>query len=129
MTLFAHAAILTNSYAGPEFAPIERESVASAKGSEGQSEAGAENLKLANGALTVIDFEVAAALSLCGSWNADWKADVYLVRTLERISGHLKALKAAQTTASQSRADNSLPAPAEPSITNMRSILVMKPRS
>jgi len=40
----------------------------------------------------------------------------------------LKALKAAQGAADQSRLDNSLSAPAEPSITNMRSILVMKPR-
>jgi len=126
--VFAHAAILTNSYAGPEFAPIERQSAALAEGSDSQSESSAENLKLANSALTVIDFEVAAALSLCSGWNADWKADVYLVRTLERISGHLKALKAAQGAADQSRLDNSLSAPAEPSITNMRSILVMKPR-
>jgi hypothetical protein len=126
--VFAHAAILKNSYADPEFAPVECETAALAGEPESQSALSAESLRFAQGTLTAIDFEVAAALSLCGGWHADWKADVYLVRTLERIADHLKALKATQATAGQSRDANSLSVPTDPIAANARSVLIMMPR-
>jgi hypothetical protein len=46
--------------------------------------------------VTAIDFEVESARSLYGRWNAEPKSDVYLLRTLERISEHLRALHAIQ---------------------------------
>lgn len=127
-TVFAHASILANAYAGPEFVPFECESPVSAEESDSLSESSAESLRLAKGFLTAIDFEVAAALSLCGSWHADWKADVYLIRTLERIADHLKALKATQATADEARDANSLSGPTGPIAANEHNVLVMKAR-
>jgi len=91
--------------------PFECKTPVLAEESDSLSESNAENLRLAKGFLTAIDFEVSAALSLCGGWHADWKGDIYLVRTLERISDHLKALKAIQTTVNQSQDGNSLSGP------------------
>ena len=126
--MFAHAAILTNAYAGPEFEPFECETDVLAEESDSQSESSAESLRLAKGFLTAIDFEVAAALSLCGGWHTDWKADIYLIRTLERIADHLKALKAIQAMADQSGDGDSPSAPAVPIAANDHNVLVMKPR-
>ncbi len=127
-TLFAHAGILTNAYAGPEFEPFECEAPVWAEESDGQSLSSAENVRLAKGFITAIDFEVVAALSLCGGWHADWKDDIYLVRTLERIAGHLKALKAIQAMDGQSLEANSRSASTEPIAANEHTVLVMKPR-
>ena len=85
-------------------------------------------MRLAKDFLTAIDFEVEAALSLCGGWHADWKGDIYLVRTLERISDHLRALKAVQATVNQSRDANSLSGPTDPIAANEHNVLMMKPR-
>jgi hypothetical protein len=126
--VFAHAALLRNAYAGPEFEPFECETPVSAEEPESRSVSGAESVKLANGFITAIDFEVAAALSLCGGWHDDWKSDVYLVRSLQRIADHLKALKAIQTTAGQSRDVNPPTAPTDPVAANDHNILVMKSR-
>ncbi len=126
--MFAHASILTNAYAGPEFAPFERESPVLAEESDSLSESNAESLRLTQGFLTAIDFEVEAALSLRSGWHADWKADIYLVRTLERIADHLKALKAMQATANEARDANSLSGPTDPIAANEHNVLVMKPR-
>jgi hypothetical protein len=126
--VFAHASILTNAYAGSEFAQFEAETAALAEESHSQSASSAESLRLAKSALTAIDFEVAAALSLRGGWHADWKADIYLVRTLERIAEHLGALKAIQATVDQSRDASSLFAPTDPIAANAHGVLVMKPR-
>ncbi len=126
--MFAHASILTNAYAGPEFGPLDRQALASADESDTPSASAAENLRLANNSLTVIDFEVSAALSLCGGWHADWKADIYLVRTLERIAEHLKALKEMQAVVSPPLDASSLFGPADPITANEHNVLVMKPR-
>lgn len=126
--MFAHAALLRNAYAGPEFEPFECETPVSAEEPESRSVSGAESVKLANGFITAIDFEVVAALSLCGGWHADWKDDIYLVRTLERIAGHLKALKAIQAMDGQSLEANSRSASTEPIAANEHTVLVMKPR-
>ncbi len=126
--MFANAAILTKAYAGPEFVPLECETPVLAEESDSQSEASAESLRLAKSFITAIDFEVAAALSLCNAWRADWKDDLYLVRTLERIADHLKALKAIQATVDQSRDASSLSAPTDPIAVSDHHVLVMKPR-
>jgi hypothetical protein len=84
---------------------------------ERRSEAGSESVRLAQGILnaidfevTAIDFEVAAASSLYGVWHAQHQGEMYLIRTLERISEHLRALQAIQAEFSESR---EIPFPAE----------------
>lgn len=126
--MFAHAALLRNAYAGPEFEPFECETPALGEESGSQPAPSADNLMLTRGFLTAIDFEVSAALSLCGGWHADWKSDVYLVRTLERIADHLKALKAIQAVADQSAGSNPFSPPPDPVGANDHNILVMKSR-
>ena len=98
----AHASMLPNAYTGPEFVPFVCEDPALANETGFPPESSAESLRLEKGFLTAIDFEVAAAVSLCAAWHADWRGDVYLIRTLERISEHLKALKAIRATVNQS---------------------------
>jgi hypothetical protein len=56
----------------------------------------AESLGITKGFLKAIDFEITAARCLSGVWQAEPEGPVYLVRTLERISEHLKALQAIQ---------------------------------
>jgi hypothetical protein len=51
-----------------------------------------------------------------------------LVRILERIADHLKALKAIQTTAGQIRNAGSLSAPTDPLAARNRNIPAMKSR-
>jgi hypothetical protein len=114
--MFAHVATLTNSYAGPKIEPFECEAHVLAEGSDTESVSNAESLKLAKGFLTAIDFEVTAAFSLCGSWQADRKSEVFLLRTLGRIADHLKALKAAQATVDQFRDVNPHSAPRDPAV-------------
>lgn len=96
--MLANSANLTNAYAGPKVVPIVREAPALVKETESLSRSGAEGHGLAEGFLTAIDFEVAAALCLYRGWHAERKGDVYLIRTLERISEHLKAMKALEPT-------------------------------
>jgi hypothetical protein len=56
----------------------------------------AESLGVTKSFLKAIDFEITAARSLGDVWQAEPEGHVYLVRTLERISEHLKALQAVQ---------------------------------
>jgi hypothetical protein len=111
----ANPAILPNTFAGPELVPFVREAAPLAKESDNHSALGAESLRRAKALLTAIDFEVtsidfevAAALSLCGAWHAEQQGDVYLVRTLHRIAEHMKALQGIQATLNHSRDGNSM---------------------
>ena len=53
--------------------------------------------------VTSIDFEVASALSLCVGWHAEQRGDIYMIRTLQRIAEHMKALQAVQASINQPR--------------------------
>lgn len=104
----ANPSIRPNSYAAPELVPFVREDFLLAQERDGPQVSGAETLKLARGFLeaidfevTAIDFEVAAALCLSGSRQAQHEGEVYLVRTLERIAEHMKSLQAIQTSLNQ----------------------------
>jgi hypothetical protein len=101
MSANANPALLAiaNAFAGPELVPFVREAPALAKETNGLSASGAESLRLASGFLTAIDFEVAAAQSLCGPWHAEQRGEVYMNRSLDRISEHMKALKAIHSQA------------------------------
>jgi hypothetical protein len=110
----ANPAMLPNTYAGPELVPFVREAAPLAKESDSHSASGSESLRRAKAFLTAIDFEVtsidfevAAALSLCGGWHAEQQGDVYLIRTLQRIAEHMKALQGIQATLNYSRDGNS----------------------
>jgi hypothetical protein len=110
----ANPAILPSAYIGPELVPFVCEAPALAKETDRVSVSSAENAKLAKGFLsaidlevTAIDFEVASALSLCVGWKAQNLSDVYLIRTLQRIAEHMKALQVIQATLNQSREANS----------------------
>jgi hypothetical protein len=107
MSANSNAALLAiaNAFAGPELVPFVREAPALAKETNGPSTSSAEGLSLAKGFLTAIDFEIAAAQSLCGPWHAEQHGNVYLNRSLERISEHMKALKAIHATLNKSRDD------------------------
>ncbi|MGD0629351.1 MAG: hypothetical protein ABR987_08355 [Terracidiphilus sp.] len=56
----------------------------------------AESLGVTTGFLKAIDFEITAARNLSGVWQAEPEGHVYMVRTLERMSEHLRALQAIQ---------------------------------
>jgi len=88
----------------PELVSFEREIVPLAGNAEIGSTSVSEGLPLAQGLLnaiefevTAIDFEVEAARSLYGVWHAQHQGEIYLIRTLDRISEHLRALQAIQT--------------------------------
>jgi len=110
----ANPSILPGAYVGPELVPFVRETSPLARETEALSGSGTESARFAKGFLsaidfevTAIDFEVAAALSLYGGWDAQHKGEVYLLRTLERIAEHMKALLEIQATLNQSREANS----------------------
>jgi hypothetical protein len=63
----------------------------------------AESLGVTKGFLKAIDFEITAARSLSGVWQEEPEGHVYLVRTLERMSEHLKALQAIQAAIFEAR--------------------------
>jgi hypothetical protein len=99
----AKASVLPSPYRGPELVSFERETVPSAGEAETRSASISEGLRLAQGFLnaidfevTAIDFEVEAARSLYGAWHAQHQGEIYLIRTLDRISEHLRALQAIQ---------------------------------
>jgi hypothetical protein len=106
--------MLPNRYPRPELVPLVRETAPPAKESDGQSGSGTETLRRAKAMLsaidfevTAIDFEVASALSLCVGWHAEQRGDVYMIRTLQRIAEHMKALQAVQASLNQPREANS----------------------
>jgi hypothetical protein len=105
MSANSNAALLAiaNAFAGPELVPFVREAPVLPKETTGLSASSAESLRLATGFLTAIDFEIAAAQSLSGSWHAEQHGHVYLNRSLERISEHMKALRALHGTLNKSR--------------------------
>lgn len=112
----ANHSILPNSHGRPELVPFMRESQSPSEKTEGVSESNAESITVARNFLgaidfevTAIDFEVAAALSLSPAWRAESQSDVYLVRTLERIAGHMKALQDIQAALSPSHYEGSHP--------------------
>jgi hypothetical protein len=94
MSANAALVVIANAFAGPELVPFVSEVSALDNEIDSLSASGAENLRLAKGFLTAIDFEIAAAHSLCGPWHDEPNGDVYLNRSLERISEHMTALKA-----------------------------------
>jgi hypothetical protein len=106
----ANHAMLPNRYPRPELVPLVRETAPLAKESDSQSALGAESLRRAKALMTAIDFEVssidfevASALSLCAGWHAEQRGDIYMIRTLQRIAEHMKALQAVQASISQPR--------------------------
>jgi hypothetical protein len=97
----ANHAMLPNGYPCPELVPFVREAAPLAKESDSQSASGTESHRRAKAFLTAIDFEatsidfeVASALSLCVGWHAEQRGEVYMIRTLQRIADHMKALQA-----------------------------------
>ncbi len=107
----AKASLLPSPYLGPELVPPVREAIASLEETERLSGSHSEDFRSAKGLLaaidfevTAIDFEVASAQCLYGVWQSHRQGDVYLIRTLERISEHMKALHAIQATLSESAA-------------------------
>jgi hypothetical protein len=114
----AKASLFPIPYLGPELVLPVREAIASNEEIETLSRSGSESARRAQGLLaaidfevTAIDFEVASAQCLYGVWQSHRQGDVYLIRTLNRISEHMKALHAIQATLSE-RADSMLPADA-----------------
>jgi len=112
----AKASLFPSPYLGPELVLPMREVIASNEATEIPSGSDLESARLAKGFLeaigfevTAIDFEVASAQCLYGVWQSHRQGDVYLKRTLERISEHMKALHAIEATLSES-ADCILPA-------------------
>jgi hypothetical protein len=115
MKMSANPAPLPNPYAGPELVPFVRETAVQGKESDSPSPSspypsGPENFRRAKSLMnaidfevTAIDFEVASALSLCAGWHAQQQGDVYLIRTLQRIAEHMKALQTIQESLSQHR--------------------------
>lgn len=106
----ANPARFPNTYAGPELVAFVHEAAPLAKESDSHLASSAESARRAKAFLTAIDlevtsidFEVAAALSLCGGWHAQQQGDVYMIRTLQRIAEHMKALQAIRATLNQSR--------------------------
>ncbi len=94
--MFANSSTPQNSFTGPRVVPIVREAPTLSKEPEYLPESIADNAGPAEDILQAIDFEVAAALCIYGSENGGRRGGVYLVRALERISEHVKALKALQ---------------------------------
>jgi len=111
----ANPAPLPNPFARPELVPFVRETAVPAKESDNPSTSSpypssTESMRRAKSLMsaidfevTAIDFEVASALSLCAGWHAQQQGDVYLIRSLQRIAEHMKALQAIQETLSQHR--------------------------
>ncbi|MGA9667889.1 MAG: hypothetical protein WBQ94_01705 [Terracidiphilus sp.] len=95
--------VIANAFARPELVPYISDASELDKETEGLSASSAENLRLAKGFLTAIDFEIAAAHSLCRPWHDEPNGEVYLNRSLERISEHMTALKAIHSKLSPSR--------------------------
>jgi len=91
----ANAALveMANAFDGIQLVPSLCEAPALDEETDGLSGTSAESLRLAKGFMTAIDFEVAAAHCLSLTWHAERYGDVYLNRSLERISEHMKALK------------------------------------
>jgi hypothetical protein len=111
----AKASLFPSPYLGPELVHPVREAIASNEKPEALSGSGSESARRAKGLLeaidfevTAIDFEVASAQCLYGVWQSHRQGDVYLIRTLDRISEHMKALHAIQATLSES-ADSMMP--------------------
>jgi hypothetical protein len=94
---------IANAFAGPELVPFVREAPALAKEPSSLSASSAESLGLAKSFLTAIDFEIAAAQSLCGPWHAEQHGNIYLNRSLDRISEHMMALKSIHAMLNKSR--------------------------
>jgi hypothetical protein len=110
MTMSANPAPLPNPYSRPELVPFTRETAPQSKESENQSGQTTESHRRAKSYLSAIDFEVnaidfevASALSLCVGWHDRQDGDIYLIRTLQRIAEHMKALQAIQESLSQHR--------------------------
>ena len=106
----AKASVLPSPYRGPELVSFERESAPLAGEAEIRSASVSEGPRLAQGFLnaidfevTAIDFEVEAARSLYGVWHAQHQGEIYLIRTLDRISEHLRALQAIQAEVGEPR--------------------------
>jgi hypothetical protein len=106
----ASPAPLPNAYPRPELVSFVRDAASQIKESESQSAAVAEGQRRAKALLsaidfevTSIDFEVASALSLCVGWHDQQHGDIYLIRTLQRIAEHMKALQTIQATLNQPR--------------------------
>ena len=115
----AKASLFPSPYLGPELVPPVRGAIASNDETESRSGAGLESARLARGLLeaidfevTAIDFEVASAQCLYGVWQAHRQGDVYLMRSLERISEHMKALHAIQATLNESEGNHAEALPA-----------------
>jgi hypothetical protein len=111
----AKASLFPSPYLGPELVHPVREAIAANEEPETLSGSGSESARRAKGLLeaidfevTAIDFEVASAQCLYGVWQSHRQGDVYLIRTLDRISAHMKALHAIQATLSES-ANSMLP--------------------
>lgn len=110
MKMSANPAPLPNAFARPELVPFARETANQAKESDSLSSSSTESIRRAKSVMnaidfevTAIDFEVASALSLCAGWHAQQDGDVYLIRTLQRIAEHMKALQSIQESLSQHR--------------------------
>jgi hypothetical protein len=108
MKMSANPAPLPNPYARPELVPPARETAVQAKESDRPASSDTGTIRRAKTLMkaidfevTAIDFEVASALSLCAGWHAQQQGDVYLIRTLQRIAEHMKALQSIQETLSQ----------------------------
>jgi hypothetical protein len=104
----AKASLFPSPYPGPALVTPVREAVASNEEAGSLSGSGLENTGRAKGLLeaidfevTAIDFEVASAQCLYGVWQSHRQGDVYLIRTLDRISEHMKALHAIQAKLSE----------------------------
>lgn len=106
----ANPAPLPNPFARPELVPLVRETAVQAKESDRPSPSATETIRRARALMsaidfevTAIDFEVSSALSLCVGWHDRQDGDIYLIRTLQRISEHMKALQAVQESLGQHR--------------------------
>ena len=116
----ANALALRSLSAGPALVPSIRETLSLVDEAGDQAVQGSESVRFAEGFLraidfevTAIDFEVAAARCLYGVWHEQRHGDVYLIRTVERIAEHLKALQAIQAKLIRS-GDGSTPAELHP---------------
>jgi hypothetical protein len=103
----ANASALKIPYAKLELVPFAGDALRSVEEPASVPASRAESARFAKGAfkaidfeVTAIDFEVEAARCLYGSWQAQRQGDVFLIRTLDRISEHLKALQAIQASLS-----------------------------
>jgi hypothetical protein len=106
----AKASLFPSPYSGPELVPPVRDAGAPDEEKDGLSGSVLETARQARRLLdaidfevTAIDFEVASAQCLYGVWQSHRQGDVYLIRTLERISEHMKALHAIHETLGESQ--------------------------